>query len=153
MLMKFNTAYDQTRNISQSFDRKKIFLKRGGKTYNVYDEIQANNVDLNIYEILEKYNCSKDIAPSQAGALINNANKMNGMYGDFTQLQEIGDARDIIAFQNKANEMFLQLPLEIRKHFDNNALKFANEGEKWLQEQLKKAKEKPAPEPAPEGDK
>lgn len=134
--MRFNNAYDKTRDVAQTFDRKKITLVKAGKEFNVYDFIQANNIDTNIYEILEKYNCTADITPSQAGALINNSNKMNSLFGDFSKLQEIGDSRDIINYQNKANEMFLSLPLEIRSKFNNNALKFANEGEKWLREQL-----------------
>ncbi|MBO4675282.1 MAG: hypothetical protein J5601_04265 [Elusimicrobiaceae bacterium] len=109
-----------------NFDRKKIFVIRNGKKINQYDEIQANNVDTDIYAVIEKYH------GDERAAIEAMKSNIPLMYGEFQNM----DLKDLELRHKKNLEMWNDLPLTIREQFHNNPNEFAKDGEKWLKEQL-----------------
>lgn len=120
----------------QEFDTHGIYHIKCGKKINNYDFIQENRVDCEIYPTLEKYGtiqpliCNKQILAEELEAL---------------------DLMDIKNQRIKANEMWENLPLEIRQKFNNDQLQFLQDGPKWLQDELAKEKQ-PEPQPEPKED-
>lgn len=116
--------------MAQDFDREKITMKRAFGEVNVYDFIQEGRADTEIYPTLEKYGSidrlKKDLTEEQQRAL----------YQDFTLIQEMGDYRGVKDYQAKANKMFYELPLEIRKEFANDINKFTKNGAQWLKKKI-----------------
>ena len=55
MSITFVTKYGPKNKAPQSYDRKKIMITQGGKTFNAYEAIQAAREDCDIYKTLEKY--------------------------------------------------------------------------------------------------
>lgn len=105
----------------QNFDKEKITIKIKGKDINVYDMIQESREDTEIYPTLEKYGCIDKI-------------KLNreSVYTDWTELQKMQGLRGIKDQQIAAENMFYNLPKEIRKEFDNNINKFTKEAEEFV---------------------
>ena len=122
--------------MAQDFDREKITMKRAFGEVNVYDFIQEGRADTEIYPTLEKYGSidrlKKDLTEEQQKAL----------YQDFTLIQEMGDYRGVKDYQIKANKMFYELPLEIRKEFENDINKFTKNGAQWLKKKIDEAEAK-----------
>lgn len=111
---------------SQSFDKANITLKKAGKEFNVYDAIQANREDTEIYPTLEKYGCIDRM-------MLNS----QGVYADFTTFKGL---REIKEQQEMANNMFYNLPLETRQVFNNDKNVFMRDGEKWLKNKIAEEK-------------
>ena len=82
----------------QFFDTHKIYHIKAGKEINNYDFIQENNVDTDIYQTLEKYGTLKPIQIDEQAI----ANEFATM-----------DLRDIYDYKEKANNMWLNLPLSV----------------------------------------
>lgn len=124
--MKFAKRGDIT-NKPQEFDREKIFIEKGGQKYNVYDAIQAANVDTEIYEVMKKYNCMED----EAQKFMEKNGGMKGIYADLSILmnnaQTLGD---IMAIQRDAEQKFNNLPVEIREKYGQNLEQFLLDVEK-----------------------
>lgn len=122
--------------MAQDFDREKITMKRAFGEINVYDFIQSGRDDTEVYPTLEKYGSidrlKKDLTEEQQKAL----------YQDFTIIQEMGDYRGVKDYQIKANKMFYELPLEIRKEFENDINKFTKNGAQWLKKKIEEAEAK-----------
>ena len=110
----------------QSFDKEKITIKKAGKEYNVYDMIQEARVDTEIYPTLEKYGCLDKIICEPSG-----------VYAD---LREAMDLRSIYDQQKKAEELWYQLPLEVRKDFDHSPKKFAENGLEYFRQKAEAEK-------------
>ena len=118
---------------------KKAIIIKQGKEIDVDAMIQAGREDTEIYPTLEKYGCLDKLE-------IDN----KGVYGDF---REIKSLENIIEQNEKATNLWNNLPLEVREKFGNDKTKFLNEGEKWLknkiqsenkyQEQKQEQKEQP----------
>lgn len=119
---------DRRERKCQHFDKEKITLKKAGKEFNVYDKIQENSEDTEIYEVLEKYGCIDKII----------LNKTD-VYADFTNFK---DLRGLKEQQIAANNMFYSLPLEVRQKFNNDKNIFVKDGEKWLKEEIAAEKAK-----------
>lgn len=113
---------------SQSFNKDNITLTKAGKTFNVYDAIQENREDTEIYPTLEKYGCINRM-------MLNT----EGVYADFTTFKGL---REIKEQQEMANNMFYSLPLETRQKFNNDKNVFMRDGEKWLKNQIAEEKAK-----------
>ena len=113
----------------QSFDRKNICFEKYGKKVNVYDYIQENNVDTDIYEVAKKYN--NGIADVQTCAQYMSKN-MNQLSDDFAEYQ---DLRSVLDKQIKAENMWNSLPVSVRAQFNNNKNQFLDNGENWLKQQ------------------
>lgn len=103
---------------SQSFDKSQIFLTKAGKKFNVYDKIQEAREDTEIIPTLKKYGCIDRMELDH-----------HAVYGDFT---EYNDLRTLKDQQIKANNMFYNLPLETRQHFNNDINQFIKDGEKYV---------------------
>ena len=94
-----------------------------GKTEKVQDYIEANKTDTEIYECLEKYGCLKPLEMDYQGT-----------YGDFT---ELNDLRGSLERMQKANEMWRQVPAEIKKEFNNDIHEFTDRGMEWVSNKIK----------------
>lgn len=129
-MTKFYKYGDRDRK-QQTFDKEKITITKAGKTYNVFDAIQAANIDTDIYEVIKKYHINE----SEAVNLMLERGGEQGVYGDIVALQEkIKDIGDVQQIAQQAKEMFEQLPAEIKT-------KYGNDLEQFLIEQKKKQSE------------
>lgn len=116
-MVKFKPIIERTR-MAQTFDKDTITLTKAGKKFNVYDKIQENREDTEIYPTLEKYGCIDRM-------MLNT----QGVYADF---QEFKGLREMKEQQIKADEMFYNLPLDVRLQFQNDKNLFMRDGEKWI---------------------
>ncbi|QCS36102.1 minor capsid protein [Capybara microvirus Cap1_SP_124] len=105
----------------QSFDKEKIFVEKCGKKINVYDMIQENREDTEIYPTLEKYGCIDKLMLNR-----------EELYEDFTEIQKMQDLRGVNDYKIAAENAFYKLPIEIRKEFDNNINKFTSKGAEYI---------------------
>lgn len=119
--MKFGYM-DWRQPAKQSFDRENITIKKAGKEYNVYDKIQEAREDTEIYQTLEKYGCIDRMMLDH-----------QGVYDDFTQY---GDLRTLKEQQMKANDMFYNLPLDVRQKFNNDVNQFMKDGQKFVKKMV-----------------
>lgn len=105
-----------------------------GKEERVQDYINANKTDTEIYECLEKYGCLKPLEMNYEGT-----------YADFSEML---DLRGSLEKMNKANEMWRQVPAEIKKEFNNDIHEFTDRGMEWVAKKIEaeRAKTQPAPE-------
>ena len=120
-------CYGWRQRQQQSFDKSKITLKKAGEEFNVYDRIQEEREDTEIYPTMEKYGCLK-------------ANVLDApfVYGDFTSVKDLRDIKDK---QIAAVNLFNKLPLETRKTFNNDYNQFMKDGEKYLKSKMEKLAE------------
>lgn len=116
---------------AQDFNREEITIKKAGKEYNVYDAIQEAREDTEIYPTLEKYGCLDRMMLDKELTL-----------ADFKEYNGFADLRDYKQQQIKAKEMFYNLPLETRQHFNNDINQFIKDGEKYVNELIKQDLEK-----------
>jgi len=105
-----------------------------GKEERVQDYINANKTDTEIYECLEKYGCLKPLEMNYEGT-----------YADFSEML---DLRSSLEKMNKANEIWRQVPAEIKKEFNNDIHEFTDRGMEWVAKKIEaeRAKTQPAPE-------
>lgn len=116
----------QRERVQQSFDLEKITFLRAGKPVNLYNYIQEQTEDTDIYKTLEKYGCLDTLELS---------NEM--IFGDFEKAMDLRDIYEQdIAFKNLWNS----LPLKVREQFHNNRLEFMKNGEEWLKNEIQKEK-------------
>ena len=111
----------------QNFDKEKITLTKAGETFNVYDKIQENTEDTEIYKTLEKYGCIENI-PMVPGRV-------------YAQFEELNGLRDLKEQQILAENMFYNLPLETRQKFNNNMNQFVKDGEKYVKKLMETEKQ------------
>ena len=107
-----------------------------GKEEDIQSYIEANKTDTEIYECLEKYGCLKPLEMD-----------WEGTYADFS---EMNDLRSSLEKMNKANEMWKQIPADIKKNFNNDIHEFVDRGMEWAKKQIEietkpQASESPAP--------
>lgn len=101
-----------------------------GKEINIYDEIQANREDTEIIPTLRKYGNLKPLEVDK-----------KAMFGEFQKME----LRDVYELRDKANEMYNQLPAEIKKQFNNDPREFVEKAPEWLENELKKQQEPTTP--------
>lgn len=133
--MQFRKPYDKAIDTPQKYDHRKIFVVQAGKKINVYDRIQANSVDTNIYDVLEKYNCQPTLMNAEKFC----KTEIPSFYGDFKKMTEL---RDLHEQQIQAQNLWDQLPHDIRKEFNHDKLEFIERGQNWLENKIK-AQQKP----------
>lgn len=109
-------------NPGQSFD-KNLKIKKAGVEFNLYDSIQANKEDTDIYETLKKYG---SIEPLQR--------TNQAMYGDFTTFKGLRNLQDQ---RIELEQLFENLPIEIRREFDHNINNFIQNGEEYFTRKIK----------------
>ena len=130
--MKFKRVIKND-NPGQVFDLEES-VEKAGQKYVYYDRIQEARQDTEIYPTLEKYGCLDPI-------IVNKEQLYLDLRGWKT------DARSLKEMTMKADEMWNQLPHDIKAKFENNRDIFMRDGEKWLKEEIEKSK--PAETPAP----
>lgn len=126
-MVTFKPIIKRTR-MAQSFDKGSITLTKAGKTFNVYDKIQENREDTEIYPTLEKYGCIDRM-------MLNT----QGVYADFQEFKGLREMKDQ---QIKADEMFNSLPLDVRIQFQNDKNLFMRDGEEWIKSKINEEKKK-----------
>lgn len=119
--MKFRKRGDRT-EVGQKFDIKNTFWIKAGKKINVYDYIQSESEDTDIYKTLEKYGSLEKIELDH-----------KGFYGDFETMDKMALHEKL----KKAEELWGGLPIEVKTEFNNDKLKFMQEGKDWLQKKIK----------------
>lgn len=102
--MKFRSAYEKIETKS---------LRRPIKTKNNRPTLTKQSLakDLDVNNIIKKYRDT---------GVLQQMNEFEGIYGDFNE----HDLRSAIEMVEGANEMFMEVPSEIRARFDNDAGKF-----------------------------
>lgn len=109
----------------QEFDYKTITFKRKGVDVNIYDFIQAGREDTEILPTLRKYG---NLEPMKTD--------YKAMYGDF---QKLMDLRNVYEIKQKADDLWDQLPAEVKAEFNNDAKEFAENGLEWLNKKIQTA--------------
>lgn len=118
--MKFAKRGDRL-IVKQEFDKDKIFVTKAGKTYNVYDAIQAANVDTDIVEVMKKYNLTED----KAAELMEERGGVQGIYKDICEMQKTAQTLpELMQVGKNAQELFDNLPLEVKSKYGNDLSKF-----------------------------
>lgn len=105
-------------------------------------------------EMAEACDINNIMAKYERGQLVDHVNKYEGQYGDFTETP--GDFHQAMNMTINAKEMFMTIPADIRKKFNNHPGEFldftqdpANEAAMREMGLLPPAETMPAPEPAP----
>lgn len=124
--------------IQQNFDKEKIFVTKQGQKINCFDSIQAANVDTNIYDVMKKYHCQEN----EAMELMKSRGGEQGIFANIVELQEkikdIGDVQDVA---QRAQELFEQLPAEIKNKYGNDLNAFFKDQKAKAEEEERKAEE------------
>lgn len=135
MKSKFKNHYAPRVRHQQKYDRKKIFITQAGNTYNVYDRIQENAEDTDIYKTLEKYGTIESMKKYDHAAV----------QTEFTEYMSLMDLKEK---QIKANNMWNALPAGVREIFKNDKYNFLQNGQEWLSKQMQpKIKQPKAEQP------
>lgn len=113
---------ERTQTKGQDFDKENITFVKAGKKYNVYDLIQEGREDTEIYPTLEKYGCIDRLRLNT-----------EEVYADVRGLHSLRNSMDKV---NKANEIWLNLPVETRAEFNHSKREFVERGEKWLKDKI-----------------
>lgn len=109
--------YGDKRRTQQKFDKDICFIKYG-KPIKIYDFIQENSEDCNIYKNLEKY-----------GSIENALSIMNKIRPQIiADFEETMDLRSIEDKRIAINNIWEQLPVEEKAKFDNNFSTFIDNG-------------------------
>lgn len=124
------------------FDNK-IVSNPGSEIHIIYKPVvdDKGNVDLveagkeNLREIIQsaKDSCDITVILSQAATDPSVLNRAPGVFGDFTKMPET--YAEMLQLQIDSKRYFEKLPIEIKKKFDNDPMKFmAQAGEKeWFE--------------------
>lgn len=149
MTYEIKSLFNRKKTKGQEF--KRPIIKKHGKEIDLYNEIQANTEDTEIYKIFEKYNIM------EGGHIPED--KLNAekelVFGDITAIQEetmTGGHINITARNEKLKETWNRLPLQIREEmgFDINKLetaaqKYAQQGGNTATNKAEKSVVNPIP--------
>ncbi len=125
MTIKYNlSAQPKRERKAQFFDREKIFVVKKGQKINVYDAIQEANVDTDIYKTLEKYGSIESMKKLNEPLVIQEFEKLLSL-------------TDIIEINQKADELWEQLPAGVREEFHGDKNELLQRGEDWLKQHKK----------------
>lgn len=112
------------------FDDKKIEVYRQGKTINIQDWINKGNNDITIYDVLAKYHGDMQLTQEQ---LNHNMTKLSDVFA------KVNSLKDVFEIQKTGEKAWNDLPLSIRREFDNDMKKFMNNGESWVNKKIEEA--------------
>ncbi len=129
-MTEFNFLKNRGNSKGQDFNKDEIFVIKAGKKINCYEEIQKNRDDTEIYPTLEKYGCLERMQLT--------VNDAESLYADLTGQKF--ELRDILNQQKKANEMWENLPLDVRREFNHSKKEFLTKGKEWLKNKIETAK-------------
>lgn len=128
--MKFKSIYKRDFK-PKAFDPDRTII-RGGKKFVVRQLIQESRSDTEIYPTLEKYGTLEN-------AMEHMKKNLNKIYADFGAVTTLKDTMDQ---QIQAQQLWNDLPFQVRAHFNNNIHTFLKEGEKYLKEMIEANKPK-----------
>lgn len=117
---------------SQGIDFGHPTFKKYGKEYDIQEYIEAGREDTEIKVVLEKYGCLKPLEKD-----------ISGIYADFT---EYNDLRTTLDKAKKANNMWAEMPVDIKNEFNNSIEEFIDRGQEWAKRKMEKMS-KPAEQP------
>lgn len=118
------TAWNKINRAVHHFeDNQKI--KRNGKEINLQQFINENNVDCTIYDVLKRYNGDTKLTEQAL-------NKIQHTVID--ELAGIEDLRSALDIMKKSEQTWEELPIEVRKMFENDINKFQKNGAKWAKQ-------------------
>ena len=115
----------------ETFDKDKIFIEKFGQKINVYDMIQENNVDTDIYAIMDKFHYTG----SQAIEIMSQAKQ--GIYDDLTKIKDLRDLEEKVI---KGKNLWESLTVEERRKYDHNMYKFLETGEETILKEIEAEK-------------
>lgn len=119
---KIFKIFERPKTKCREFDKEKITVTKAGQTYNVYEMIQANRDETEIYKVIEKYGTIQPMCMD-----------VGKVYGQFKEMTLM----DVLGQQKVVNDMWLNLPLEVRDEFNNDIHNFRKNGENWLENKQK----------------
>lgn len=122
----------QMHDARQRYNKDTISIIKAGKRINVYDMIQANNVDTDIYKVAAKYGMVNREMECAQTYMQHNAVQLA------EELQEYTDLRGVMDRQIKAKQLWEGLPLELRAKFNNDIYQFMDNGPKWIQNEIQR---------------
>lgn len=106
-------------------DNQKI--KRDGKELTLQEYMNENNHDCTIYQVLNTYR----------GDLHLTTQKMNTLTHKVAQdLSQVNNLRDALTIMKNAEQSWRELPLEVRKEFNNDVSKFQRDGLSWANKKI-----------------
>lgn len=120
-------------NAKQMYD-KDVKITKAGKTFKMYDSIQEANVDTDIYEVAHKYGMEGSEKECAEAYMAKNLSQISEEMQNYTDLRSVLDKK--IAAQN----MWQELPIDIRKQFNNDMNEFMDNGPKWIKNLVEKQK-------------
>lgn len=121
--MSFQTQYSKREPTKgTAFGNPKIVKK--GEEIDMRTWIQTNAEDTDIYETMAKY-----------GTLPKPSIDHEKLYADFTQFQGL---RGALEKDKEAKRMWENLPIDVRAEFEHNIYNFQENGQKWIEEKIKK---------------
>ena len=120
--MKF-WKYGDNKRTQQKFNKDITFIKYG-KPIKIYDFIQESANETDIYKNLEKYGSIEN-----ALAIMNRIRPQ--IMGDFEKLE---DLRSIEEKRIQVENIWNQLPVEMKDKFNNNISDFMDNGYKFFKE-------------------
>lgn len=112
---------DRKKGKGQKFE--KPIIKQYGKEICLYDKIQMESEDTEIYKVLDKYNCLDKIKIDK-----------QKVFTDITEIEN-EDKFDIYTKQEKMREIWQSLPLEIRNEAKNDIKNLESIAKNWLKKQ------------------
>lgn len=121
-------AWNFTKKAKQKYDTDNIHIVKAGQKIFLNDFIQEAREDTEIYAMLEKYNGSYKTRTD-----------FEALTGDFTKVK---DLRSALEQEKAANELWENLPLNVRNEFNNSKHQFLDNGEKWLANKIAEEKAK-----------
>lgn len=123
-----------TRKSAVKFSEDPTF-RQGSKDISIKEFTNKNAIDSNIYEVIEKYR----------GDLKMTAEELNIFHNEVAEeLSEIKSLPDAVKQIQKAEQVWKNLPMEIRKDFGNSQSRFLQNGKTYLEGKIKAYKDEQA---------
>lgn len=122
----FNFLKNRGKSKSQNFDKEEIHIIKAGKKINMYNWIQENREDTEIYPTLEKYGCIDRLIVNE-----------EEIYGDLDAALNLRTAMERI---KAGTEVWNRMPYDVRKEFNNSASEFIERGMDWAKDIIDKKK-------------
>lgn len=122
------TRWNIKNKVKKDETKSQKFIKRDGKYISLQDFINENNRECTIYDVLKIYK----------GDMVLTQQKLNRYSQTISdELAGIKGLKEALDMQNRADKVWLELPLEIRKEFNNDINKFRQNGLNWANTKIK----------------
>lgn len=106
-------------------------IKRNGENLNLQDFLNENNKDCTIYDVYNTYRGDKKLTAKAMNVLTHKVEDT---------LMEIKDLPSAMEVLNKTKETWKDLPIEIRKEFNNDISHFQRNGLNWAKAKIETVK-------------